>query len=70
MIKPKVQLVGTNGNIFNLMNIAERALVKHQMRDEAKDMIEKITKSESYTKALSIVLQYVDPIEKEGEYED
>ena len=72
MSKPKVELLGADGNIFNLMAIARRALIKHGMKEEAKEMIEKATKSESYTEALSVLLQYVDPIKEinENEFDD
>jgi len=70
--KPKVELLGADGNIFNLMAIARRALIKHGMKEEAKEMIEKATKSESYTEALNVLLQYVDQIKEinENEFDD
>ena len=68
-MKPKVELLGADGNIFNLMAIARRALIKHGMKEEAKEMIEKATNSGSYTEALNVLLQYVDPID-ESEFDD
>lgn len=54
-MKPKVELLGADGNIFNLMTIARRALIKHGMKEEAKEMIEKATKSESYSSLASSI---------------
>lgn len=59
-MKPKVKLIGENGNIFNLMGIASRALKEAGMREEAKEMFEKITKSKSYDEALRILMEYVE----------
>lgn len=38
MNKPKVKLVGQDGNIFNILGIASRALKKAGYTDEAKEM--------------------------------
>ena len=59
-MKPKVKLIGENGNICNLMAIASRALKEAGMREEAKEMFEKITKSKSYDEALRILMEYVE----------
>ena len=60
MNKPRCKLVGENGNIFNLMGIASRTLKKAGLNEEAKEMTERIFKSESYDKALQIIMEYVD----------
>lgn len=60
MNKPKVKLVGQNGNIFNILGIASRALKEAGYADEAKEMQTKAFASDSYGEALAIVLQYVD----------
>ena len=60
MEKPKVKLLGENGNIFNLMGIAKRAMQKQGFEKEAKEMVEKITKCGSYSLALSIIMEYCD----------
>lgn len=60
-MKPKCKLIGENGNIFNLMGIASRALKEAGMKDEAAEMVEKITKSaKSYDEALTIIAEYVE----------
>ena len=60
MVKPKCKLVGENGNIFNLMGIASRTLKKAGLKEQAVEMRERIFKSESYDKALQIIMEYVD----------
>jgi len=61
MQKPKVKLVGENGNVFNLMGICSRALKDKKMYAEAKEMTEKITKTaKSYEEALAIMMEYCD----------
>lgn len=60
MNKPKVKLVGQNGNIFNILGIASRALKEAGYADEAKEMQTEVFASDSYEEALAIVLQYVD----------
>ena len=64
--KPECKLVGENGNVFNLMGLASRALKKAGLKDEAKEMQERImgkegeTGAESYDEALCIIMEYVD----------
>ena len=58
--KPKCKLVG-EGNIYNLMGIASRALKKNGLEEEAKEMFNKITtEAKSYNEALCIIMDYVD----------
>lgn len=68
MNKPKVKLVGQDGNIFNILGIASRALKEAGYADEAKEMQTKVFASDSYEEALAIVLQYVDEAD-DDEYE-
>lgn len=68
MNKPKVKLVGQNGNIFNILGIASRALKEAGYADEAKEMQTKVFASDSYQEALAIVLQYVDEGDDDDEY--
>ena len=59
--KPKCKLVGEDGNIYNLMEIASRALKKNGLEEEAKEMFNKITtEAKSYNEALCIIMDYVD----------
>jgi hypothetical protein len=60
-MKPKCKLIGENGNIFNLMGIAARTLRRAGLREEAGEMVDRITKSaKSYDEALTIIAEYVE----------
>ena len=59
-MKPKVKLTGQDGNIFNLMGLASRALRKSNLYDEAKEMSKKIFACGSYDEALSIISEYCE----------
>jgi len=59
-MKPKVKLVGEDGNVFNLMGLCSRALKNIGMKEESKEMCEKIMKCESYDVALAIMMEYCD----------
>jgi hypothetical protein len=66
--KPKCKLVGSDGNIFNLIGIARRALKNAGYADKAKELTERITVSgeaQDYYAALGIILDYVDDGEPE-----
>lgn len=69
MNKPKVKLVGQNGNIYNILGIASRALKEAGYADEAKEMQTEVFASDSYEEALAIVLQYVDEADDDEECE-
>lgn len=58
--KPDCQLIGQNGNIFNLMGIAARTLRENDMADQAKEMLDKVTSSGSYEEALMVIGDYVN----------
>ena len=58
--KPKCPLIGQDGNIFNLMGVASNTLKRNGLPDKAKEMCERITSSESYVEALSIIDEYVE----------
>lgn len=59
--KPKCKLVGENGNIYNLMGIASRALKRNGQEEDAKEMCNKITtEAKSYEEALCILMDYVE----------
>ena len=59
-MKPKCKLIGEDGNIFNLMSIASRVLKEAGMKEEAKEMAERIFNSKSYLEALAIISEYVE----------
>lgn len=58
--KPKCKLIGQDGNIFNLIGIASRSLRHAGLADKAKEMSDKVMKSQSYSEALSIIMEYVE----------
>ncbi len=59
-MKPKCKLVGEDGNIFNLMGIASRALKEAGEGEKAREMMEKVTQSRSYDEALMTLMDYVE----------
>ena len=60
MSKPKCKLLGKDGNIFNLIGIASRALKDAGLQDQSKEMTNKVMSSNSYSEALSIISDYVE----------
>lgn len=58
--KPKMELVGHDGNIFSIMGRASRLLKRAGMREEADEMFKRVTSSGSYDEALRIVSEYVE----------
>ncbi len=59
-VKPVCKLVGSDGNIFNLLGIASRTLERAGQYDNAKEMSNRVFNSGSYYEALGIILEYVD----------
>jgi hypothetical protein len=59
-VKPVCKLSGQNGNIFNLASFAKQTLEKEGMKEQAKEMQEKIFRSHSYEEALGIIADYVE----------
>ena len=59
--KPDCELIGQDGNIFNLMGIASRTLKQNGLRDEASEMTARIINDAgSYEEALHIIGEYVN----------
>lgn len=69
-VKPKCPIIGSDGNIFNIMGIASRTLRRNDMPEEAKEMRSRVTSSGSYDKALGIIMEYVEPCTEEEMDED
>ena len=68
--KPDCELIGQDGNIFNLMGIASRTLKQNGMAEQAQEMYERITGGgcRDYYQALGIIGEYVNitgPVEPE-----
>lgn len=72
--KPDCQLIGQDGNIFNLMGIAARSLRQNGMASEAQEMTSRISsQAGSYDDALGIIGEYVNitgPDEDLGKIEE
>jgi hypothetical protein len=61
MDKPKVKLVGEDGNVFNLIGIAQRALRENDQGKEAKELFDRIQQeAQDYNQALGIIQEYVE----------
>lgn len=58
--KPDCALIGQDGNIFNLVGIASRTLKENGMKDQAKEMADRVFASGSYYEALNIIGEYVN----------
>lgn len=59
--KPVAHLIGENGNIFNLMAIASRALNDAGLKGRAEEMTSRIqNEAQSYDEALRIICEYVE----------
>ena len=62
--KPLAPIVGADGNVFNLIGICSRALKTAGYPDKAKEMTDRITSSGSYEEALSIMCEYIEPVDQ------
>ena len=58
--RPRVRLVGQNGNIFNLVSIAGLALKQVGLINERAEMQKRVMGAGSYDEALQIIMEYVD----------
>ncbi len=55
-----VHLIGQDGNVFNLIGMASRALKDNGMAAEEKEMSFRVFASGGYGEALSIIGEYVN----------
>lgn len=62
--KPKAAIIGADGNVFNLMGICSKALKKAGYSNESDEMLSRIQKSGSYNEALSIMCEYIQPVDQ------
>ena len=58
--KPKMQLVGQDGNIFAIMGRASLLLKNAGQSDKAKEMCNRVMSCDSYHKALNVISEYVE----------
>lgn len=63
MKKPLCELIGADGNIFNLMSIACKTLKENDLSEQADELKQRLFsgEAESYDRALQIILEYVEP---------
>lgn len=55
-----VELIGEDGNVFNLCGIVVTALKRAGYRDEAKEVSERLWGSNDYDEALQLFMEYVE----------
>ena len=58
--KPKMELVGHDGNIFSILGRAGRLLRQNGMADQIQEMNDRVYGSHSYDEALNIISEYVE----------
>ena len=58
--KPRVKLVGTDGNIFAILGRCKHALQEAGQSDQAEEMMQRVFKATSYDEALANCQEYVD----------
>jgi len=59
-MKPVCKPVGEDGNIFNLLGRAVRALKTAGESDKADEMTERVLQSRSYDEALRAIMEFVE----------
>lgn len=57
--RPKMKLVGQDGNIFAILGRASQLLRRNGQADQAKEMSSRVYQSGDYYKALNIISEYV-----------
>lgn len=65
--KVNAQIIGADGNIFNLIGICQRELKRNGYYNEASELAKRVTNSHSYDEALQIIMEYVNPV---SEYDE
>ena len=58
--KPTVKLTGENGNVFNLIGLTKKALVKAGLRDEGNEFVHKAYSAGSYNEVLNLIFEYCE----------
>lgn len=58
--KPDCPLIGEDGNIFHLMGIASRTLIRNGLAEQAQEMSDRIRACDNYYEALGIIGEYVN----------
>lgn len=60
MDKPTVQLVGEDGNVFNIIGLVSRALKKAGQPEQAKEFTARAFQARSYDEVLRLTFEYAD----------
>ena len=58
--RPKMQLLGREGNVFAILGAAAGLLIKEGMDQQANEMYERVMKSDHFYQALHIISEYVE----------
>lgn len=58
--RPKLKLLGHDGNIFSILGDASRLLKRAGMSEQANEMADRVYKSGNYYEALGIISEYVE----------
>ena len=58
--KPTVKLTEENGNVFNLIGLTKKALVKAGLRDEGNEFVRKAFRLSSYHDVLNLISEYCE----------
>lgn len=58
--RPKMKLLGEDGNIFAIMGRASLLLKNAGQSDKAKEMCNRVMSCDSYHKALNVISEYVE----------
>ena len=69
--KVDAKIIGADGNVFNLIAICSKALKRNGYYKESEELVKRVTSSQSYDEALSIMCEYVNPVlDYEMEYNE
>ena len=58
--KPKVNLTGTDGNVFALLGCCTSALKRANQHAKATELTKKVFSASSYDEALQLMTEYVE----------
>ncbi len=56
-----VELIGQNGNIFNLIGICTKAMRRAKVSmEECNRFVDEVTSAKNYNEALAVIMRWVD----------
>lgn len=59
-LRPRCQLVGTDGNVFAVIGAVRRALVAAGQRERAREFVARAWAAESYDAVIALCFEYVE----------